>query len=263
MAVPNNIIWEHDSNDTEDPNTRKRKTWEECRVESVLWSRQLLTTRDFILLDTETTGLGLDAQVVSVSLLSGHGLVLFDALVNPHSSIPAAATRAHHIEDKHVMLALDFTDIHYCLSKLLLNRQLVIYNAPFDTRILNNLCKQHGLEPLPYGEIHDAMMWYSQWVGEWNDYREDYKWQKLPDGDHTSIGDCKATLAIIEKMAADFLPGEEKHEDEVACSKCGALAKYQKTTETWQRAHIYLCPNRHVSSIVVTPGNITGESEIK
>jgi DNA polymerase-3 subunit epsilon len=47
------------------------------------------------------------------------------------------------------------------------------------------------------------MQWYSQWVGEWNDYHQDYKWQRLPGGDHSALGDCKATLEVIRRMAAD------------------------------------------------------------
>jgi DNA polymerase III subunit epsilon len=47
------------------------------------------------------------------------------------------------------------------------------------------------------------MLWYSQWVGERNEYHGDYKWQRLPGGDHSALGDCKATLEVIEAMAAD------------------------------------------------------------
>lgn len=240
----------------------QQETWEAKRVQSVLWSRQMLTDRDFVILDTETTGIHTTAETVSISILSGHGLVLFDALVNPHSDIPSEATRVHHIEDKHMMLALDFEDVHRCLEKLLYQRHVVIYNVAYDVRILNYMCEKYKLPTFQPLEYHDAMMWYSQYVGEWNDYRNDYKWQRLPDGDHTSIGDCRATLKVIEQMAADFLPGEQEHEDEVACSKCGALAKYQKTTDTWQRAHIYLCPNSHLSSIVVRAGNIEATSKV-
>lgn len=46
------------------------------------------------------------------------------------------------------------------------------------------------------------MQWYSQFVGDWNDYYNNYRWQKLPSGDHSAIGDCRATLKVIEKMAA-------------------------------------------------------------
>ncbi|NJO78661.1 MAG: hypothetical protein HC827_09085 [Cyanobacteria bacterium RM1_2_2] len=50
------------------------------------------------------------------------------------------------------------------------------------------------------------MKWYSQWVGEWNELHGDYRWQKLPSGDHSALGDCRATLTIIQEMAASYSP---------------------------------------------------------
>ena len=45
-----------------------------------------------------------------------------------------------------------------------------------------------------------AMGWYSQYVGE-PGKRGGYRNQKLPGGDHSALGDCRATLAVIETMA--------------------------------------------------------------
>ncbi len=43
---------------------------------------------------------------------------------------------------------------------------------------------------------------YSVFVSAWNDYYNNFTWQKLPDGDHSVVGDCLATLKVIEKMAS-------------------------------------------------------------
>lgn len=65
------------------------------------------------------------------------------------------------------------------------------------------------------GSIHCAMQWYSQWVGEWNDYHGNYKWQKLPGGNHTAYGDCLATLLVIEKMARSYQPQDPVPTDDL------------------------------------------------
>lgn len=44
------------------------------------------------------------------------------------------------------------------------------------------------------------MGWYSQYVGE-PGKRGGYRSQKLPDGDHSALGDCKAILAVLDGMA--------------------------------------------------------------
>ena len=47
------------------------------------------------------------------------------------------------------------------------------------------------------------MLNLAEWVGEWNDYRGSFRWQKLQGGDHSALGDCIATLETIRKMAAN------------------------------------------------------------
>jgi DNA polymerase-3 subunit epsilon len=55
-----------------------------------------------------------------------------------------------------------------------------------------------------------AMLAYSEFYGEWNDYRQSWKWhkltnamyqQRLPVKDaHGALGDCRMTLALLNKM---------------------------------------------------------------
>jgi DNA polymerase-3 subunit epsilon len=40
------------------------------------------------------------------------------------------------------------------------------------------------------------------WVGE-PGWRGGFRWQKLPGGDHSAIGDARATLAVIRRMAGE------------------------------------------------------------
>ncbi len=42
-----------------------------------------------------------------------------------------------------------------------------------------------------------------KYMGEWNYYHQSYKWPKLQGGDHTAVGDCQATLRVINEMAVD------------------------------------------------------------
>ena len=64
------------------------------------------------------------------------------------------------------------------------------------------------------------MLMYAQFVGEWNPRHGDYRWQRLPSGDHSAIGDCRATLALIHKMAVSGRigvgPGTDLPEEDLA-----------------------------------------------
>ena len=53
---------------------------------------------------------------------------------------------------------------------------------------------------------------YSIFQGEWSDYHNDFKKQKLPNASHNAFEDCKSVLKVIKGIAKnDYLemPKEE------------------------------------------------------
>ena len=169
------------------------------------WARFLLA-RDpdsWVILDTETTGLGPQAEVVQIGVINGRGDVLMDnVLVRPKGRIEPDAARVHHITEEMVANAPSFLEVLPRLQDIVRNKLLVIYNAEYDLRLLAQSAQAHNAMPyLPYGGCDCAMLRYAEWVGEWNDYHNSFRWQKLVGGDHSALGDCIATLAVIEKMA--------------------------------------------------------------
>lgn len=175
-------------------------SFEADRDAAIVWARNLLTDGGAVILDTETTGLDNAAEVCQIGVLSLHGKVLLDVLCNPTVPIPAQATAIHTISDADVLGAALFDEVHVILARLLHERPVIIYNADFDTRILRQSCEAHNCPPLEL-EAHCAMEMYSQFVGDWNPRHGNYRWQRLPSGDHTAIGDCQATLRVIQRMA--------------------------------------------------------------
>ena len=175
------------------------------RKQAAIWSRELLE-RDpdtWVILDTETTGLGSDAQVIQIGVLDGRGNVLLDnVLVKPTQPIPSDATAIHHITNAMVRDAPSFTDVMPHLREVVEGKLLVIYNAQYDMRLLVQSGKAHnfGIQ-LGIEGFTCAMLQYAEWVGEWNDYHKSFRWQKLQGGDHSALGDCRATLDVIRQMA--------------------------------------------------------------
>lgn len=172
------------------------------------WACDLLKLKpdELVILDTETTGLGSYDEVVQVAMIDGAGNVLIDnTLVKPTIHIPMDASRIHGINDETVKDAPRFTEIWGEIYKHMDGKTLVIYNADFDTRILTQSAKAigDGLQiGFPFKRMTCAMNAYSEYVGEWNNHGN-FRWQRLPGGDHTALGDCLATLELIKDMAAD------------------------------------------------------------
>jgi DNA polymerase-3 subunit epsilon len=190
------------------------------------WDRNILTENNWCILDSETTDLK-QAQIVQIAVINGHNE--WHTLVKPTIPISEEAIAIHGITNEAVEYAPTFDQVFLQLMRRIGGRDLIIYNAEFDLRAIKNSLRVHGIQlAFPTsdrrqcriftngGSIHCAMLWYSQWVGEWNEYHGDYKWQRLPGGDHSALGDCKATLEVIKAMAAD---PEEQNNDTYISSR--------------------------------------------
>lgn len=174
---------------------------------AVQWAQNLLNRQDLVILDTETTGLH-NAEICQIAIIDRLGQSLINSYVKPTIPIPKDATRIHGITDRHIKDAPTFPEIYPIIWEALKGKMVCIYNASYDVNVLGCCCKKHNLisfwhpEKGATNKLCCAMEYYSQWVGEWNDYHGNYRWQKLPAGDHSALGDCLATLKIIQKMAS-------------------------------------------------------------
>lgn len=174
------------------------------RAHARAWAAKLLSQPDTLILDTETSGLHGSAEICQIALIDVSGRVLLDTLVRPTRPIPRDASAIHGITDATVADAPTFADLAPQLRELLSGQTVVIYNANFDVRMLEQSARAHQLTyevPIFAGEYEDAMEPYSAWCGDWSEYHGNYRWQALPGGDHSALGDARATLAVLKKMA--------------------------------------------------------------
>ncbi len=172
------------------------------RERATEWARDLLERSDWVILDTETTGTSQYDEIVQIAIIAADGRVLCDTLVRPTRTIPPEATAIHGISDADVKDALLFPDVYRRVKEILSGKRIIVYNAQFDLRLIHQTLAKHNLLPydLDSDQAECAMLVYSAWVGErWLD--GGYKWQKLENADHSAVGDCLATLALIKKMA--------------------------------------------------------------
>jgi DNA polymerase III subunit epsilon len=175
------------------------------RRDAILWAKSLFQHPDsYVILDTETTGLENDAVIVQIGIIDLNGNELVNSLVKPSkkTSIPMGATNIHGITMRMVQDAPNFMDLIPQIEKVVNRKIVLIYNSEYDTRIINQTCRQDGCASIKI-TCDCAMKQYSKYVGEWNDYHGNYKFQKLPSGDHSAVGDCQATLKLLKKLASE------------------------------------------------------------
>lgn len=177
------------------------------------WAAEALADTTLVVLDTETTGLEDDARIVDIAIVNATGDVLMDTLVNPGEPIPEDATAIHGITDTMVQGAPAFGSILTQLARVLEGRRCLIYNRPYDVaRLRHELTVHYRQEGHPDPaesaaawletiRFEDAMIPYSDWVGDWSDYWGNNTWQPLYGGDHRALGDCQAVLDRLREMA--------------------------------------------------------------
>ncbi len=181
------------------------------RQEAKTEAHAMLATAPMFL-DTETTGLGPDAEIVEIGILDAQGEIMFESLIRPKAKIPKAASKIHGITNEAVSHAPAWPEVHNQVCSILKNQNLVIYNAAYDNRLLEQTAGVYGLT-LPGYRFYCAMLGYAQFHGEWNKSRRNFRWQKLTvaakqmgvqlpnQGQaHRAIYDCRLTLEVIRAM---------------------------------------------------------------
>ena len=164
-------------------------------------------------LDTETTGLGEDAEIIEIGIIDDQGGTVFESLIKPAKPIPEAATAIHGISNADVANAPTWADVHEQVCSAIEHRPIIIYNASYDVRMLLQTADQYQLR-LAFFSAWCAMSEYAQWRGEWDGKRDDWKRQRLTTAAqqvgldlptdsqaHRAIYDCKLALGVVQSMA--------------------------------------------------------------
>jgi len=173
------------------------------RAKAIEWAKGVLSATDrYVILDTETTGLEPTDEVIQLSVLGADGAALIDTYIKPlvRKTIPAAATAIHHITMAMLVNAPSFIDVAPQLKQVVGDRTILCYNADYDRRLLMQTARLCNVDFVG-GHWHCAMKEYARYRGDWDSRKRSYRWPRLPSGDHSALGDCRATLAIIEGMA--------------------------------------------------------------
>ncbi|QUG93075.1 hypothetical protein GR140_30375 (plasmid) [Pseudomonas putida] len=101
--------------------------------------------------DTETTGLGDDAQIIELAIGDMHGNILFKSRLRPTVSIEPEASGINGILDEHLLGAPTWPEIASEVTALLEGHSVVIFHAEYDRRLLRQTAAAFGM-PDPWPE---------------------------------------------------------------------------------------------------------------
>lgn len=166
-----------------------------------------------VYIDTETTGLEKEDEVIEISIVDFDASLLFTSLVKPTRTIPMDAQRIHHIKDADVSAAPAWPILWPRIRSFLYGRPIAAYNAPFDLRMMQ---QSHARYRLPWRDslnMIDILPVYSDFRGIWDPVRRSMKYFKLEEAgaffnislqnEHRSEADALLVRAVLHSIAGE------------------------------------------------------------
>jgi DNA polymerase-3 subunit epsilon len=164
-----------------------------------------------VYLDTETTGLDKNAEIIEIGVVGPDGEVLFESYVRPFGRIPADAIRLHGITNDAVQNAPAWPLVWPNVREHLLNRPVGIYNAEFDLRLMRQSMERYRLTWRESLNAFDILQLYSEYRGIWDAYKKSYRYFRLEEARrqlgipipnaHRAVDDARLARAVLHRLA--------------------------------------------------------------
>lgn len=167
-----------------------------------------------LIIDTETTGLGSNAQIIEMAIIDHLGNTVFDQRFKPSVEIESGAEAIHGISIDDLSDEPSWSEKINEIKEILLSKPVVIFNADFDLGMLLSTSHAFGLD-LDWIERIDyrcAMYLSADAFGATNRYgsislataagHADVEWQGEA---HNAAADALATLGVLKFLLDGFI----------------------------------------------------------
>ncbi|MDR3576335.1 MAG: 3'-5' exonuclease [Anaerolineaceae bacterium] len=171
-----------------------------------------------VYLDTETTGLDRNDEIVEISIVDEDGKILLESFVKPTQPIPADVIKVHGITNEMVQHAPSWPVLWMRVRSVLFGRLLAIYNADFDLRMMQQTHSRHRIPWKENFKSIDIMKLYSDYRGEWDSVRRSMRYHSLDSAgryckisipnSHRATDDTQLARAVLHYIADTKMNGD-------------------------------------------------------
>lgn len=166
---------------------------------AIYWREKFesLLNDKYLILDTETTGIDGEDEIIDIAIIDMQGNILLDTFVNTNQEIKESAYYVHGINKEMINNAPYFKEINDNVKKIIENKTLLIFNDGFDVRML----RQSGYN----NEINSKCL-----MNLYMSYANSERWISLQNAmeyeeldiiqNHRALSDCLCCLKLIKKI---------------------------------------------------------------
>jgi DNA polymerase III epsilon subunit-like protein len=129
----------------------------------IRWAQQVVRRRPLII-DIEAASMLTTEEIIEVSIVDVYGHTVFDSLIKPTQPIEAMTGNMHETSATMLEHAPTFIEAWPHLYPLLIQNELIIYNAAAQLKILRQTAARHQLA-LPAIISHSLMAKYAFYAG--------------------------------------------------------------------------------------------------
>lgn len=130
----------------EDNEYSKNNVDEYLNFELIEFKKLGLNYDDYLIIDTETTGLQNDDEIVELTIINLEGKELYHSLFKPEKSVHWAASKKTGISTKMLLNSPFFKDEWLKIKDIIGEKRLIAHNVEFDYRLVKQTLKRYGLE---------------------------------------------------------------------------------------------------------------------
>lgn len=175
--------------------------------------------RDYVVLDTETTGLGNTDEIVEIAILDKNGNELVNRTFQPYAEYSEGARAVSHITDEELASSPRFADSLADIREALGDKPIVIFNKPFDTRLIYQTIEAQQTEFTGFESKEQALEYFRDLfsrnaVCAMQSYASFYEKDIATsltnalaeqgieiEQTHRASGDCQDTIKLINAVA--------------------------------------------------------------
>jgi len=178
------------------------------RNKAIIWARYLIDSPDWLIFASRVTRLNGEpgplsnpVKLLSLSLLTPSGKVIFEAMLKPQDMIPANLISEHGLEYPVVFNAMPFFEILLKVSKLVEGKQILAWDLNAQQNLFDELCTQFAQPTLAFTG-YSLRPEYARFVADFDPKTGAYKPQPLSHSGSSATEECRAMLNTLTTMAS-------------------------------------------------------------